>query len=274
MTKITQLFREEWKLNTTSKKQAEKPESKHRKVGIYMYKFRNNPFGRRVYFKAPESTINDDSGDIGSGGGGAGGETGAESLGLDGESGKLSYEELLEQLATAQANEAKANAEKERFKNSVDDLTKKNKNLTEQVRNKMTADEQLAAAKAEAEEARKEADAEKDAKIKELETKFLKMDYSKRFMGVGMDEKTAEGMAELTGELSDPEKFFSELGKYIKSATAAAGENAVQELLKNRTDIKAGTGNGGKQSLAVEKAMELSQTARGNINSDALKMFM
>lgn len=190
------------------------------------------------------------------------------------EENKPSYEELLEQLATAQANAATANAEKERFKNSVDDLTKKNKNLTEQVRNRMTADEQLEAAKAEAAEAARKENEDLRNKVQELEKRERINSYSKRFMGVGMDEKAAEGMAELTGELADPEKFFSELGKYIKTATTAAGENAVQELIKNRTDIKAGTGGDGKQTLAVEKAKQLSQTTRGNINADALKMFM
>lgn len=190
------------------------------------------------------------------------------------EENKPSYEELLERLAEAQANEAKANAEKERFKNSVDDLAKKNKNLTEQVRNRMTADEQLEAAKAEAAEAARKENEDLRSKVQELEKRERINSYSKRFMGIGMDEKTAEGMAELTGELADPEKFFSELDKYIKSATAAAGENAVQDLLKNRTDIKAGTSSGGRQSLAVEKAMELSQSARGNISMDALKAFM
>lgn len=239
-----------------------------------MYKFRNNPFGRKVYFKAPESTIEDDFENIGSGGGGTGGESDTEPDGSGGESGKLSYEELLERLATAQANAATANAEKERFKNSVDDLTRKNKNLTEQVRNRMTADEQLEAAKAEAAEAARKENEDLRSKVKELERRERVNSYSKRFMGIGMDEKTAESMAELTGELADPSKFFSELDKYIKSAIATAGENAVQELLKNRTDIKAGAGNSGKQSLAVEKAMELSQSARGNINADALKIFM
>lgn len=190
------------------------------------------------------------------------------------EQSKTSYEELLEQLATAQANAAAANAEKERFKNSVDDLIRKNKNLTEQVRNRMSADEQLEAAKAEAAEAARKENEDLRSKVQELEKKERINSYSKRFMGVGMDEKTAEGMAELTGELTDPEKFFSELGKYIKAATAAAGENAVQELIKNRTDIKAGTGGDGKQSLAVEKAKELSQLSRGSINVDALKNFM
>jgi len=190
------------------------------------------------------------------------------------EENKPSYEELLEQLAAAQASAATANAEKERFKNSVDDLARKNKNLTEQVRNRMTADEQLEAAKAEAAEAARKENEDLRNKVQELEKKERINSYSKRFMGVGMDEKTAEGMAELTGELTDPEKFFSELGKYIKSATAAAGENAVQELIKNRKDIHAGTGGDGKQSLAVEKAKELSQVSRGNINADSLKSFM
>lgn len=185
-----------------------------------------------------------------------------------------SYEELLEKLAAAQANEAKANAEKERFKNSVDDLAKKNKNLTEQVRNRMTADEQLEAAKAEAAEAAKRENEDLRSKVQELEKRERINSYSKRFMGIGMDEKTAESMAELTGELADPSKFFSELDKYIKSAITTAGENAVQELLKNRTDIKAGTGGSGNKSLAVEKAMELSQMSRGNVNADALKIFM
>ena len=82
------------------------------------------------------------------------------------------------------------------------------------------------------------ADEAKDARIQELESKFRTMDYSKRYMGIGMDEKTAEALSELTGELPDADKFFSALDKFMKSKIKSAGEDAIQELIKKNPEIK------------------------------------
>lgn len=135
-------------------------------------KYMNNHFGKnripmnlQIFAESGESE------------GGENGETDGEG-GTGGD--KPTYEQLVEELAKARTEASQANADKERFKNSVDRLTRQNGELTNQVRERMSADEKAAAEKAEAEAA-------KDARIQELESKFRLMDYSKRFMGVGMD---------------------------------------------------------------------------------------
>ena len=179
---------------------------------------------------------------------------------------KPTYEQLVEELAKARTEASQANADKERFKNSVDRLTRQNGELTNQVRERMSADEKAAAEKAEAEAA-------KDARIQELESKFRLMDYSKRFMGVGMDETSATELAGLTGEIAESDKFFSALDKFVKATIKKAGEDSVEALIKSNPSIKAGNGDGGGESLAVRKAKELS---RGNrtVNQDILKNYM
>lgn len=179
---------------------------------------------------------------------------------------KPTYEQLVEELARARTEVSQANADKERFKNSVDKLTRQNGELTNQVRERMSADEKAAAEKAEAEAA-------KDAKILELETKFRLMDYSKRFMGVGMDETSATELATLTGEIAEPEKFFSALDKFVKTTIKKAGEDSVEALIKSNPSIKAGNGDGTGESLAVRKAKEFAG-GRITVNQDILKNYM
>lgn len=216
----------------------------------------NNHFGQsRIFCKTPMNLqiFGNDAGDNADGGG-----TGDSSTGDDGEE-ELTREQLIEALA-------KERADKERFKNSIDDLTKKNKNLSQAVKDRMTAEEQAEAARTEAEQA-------KDKKIAELESKFLMLDYSKRLMGIGMDETAATELAGLTGELADADKFFSALDKFVKAATKKAGEDAVQALVKSNPSINAGNGTGGADDLATQKAKELKKSQRA-VNSDVLKNFM
>lgn len=129
----------------------------------------------------------------------------------------------------------------------------------------MTAEEQI-------EEEKRIADEAKDARIQELESKFRMMDYSKRYMGIGMDEKTAETLSEMTGELTDPDKFFSALGKFITASNKSAGENAIQDLIKKNPEIKAGSGDDTKTSLAEERAVSIGKRTAG-ANEDILKHY-
>ena len=157
----------------------------------------------------------------GTGDGGEGGDNGGEHENTP------SVEELLAQLAQEKATNAQNKA-------ALDKALKEKGELTKNLRAKMSAEEQEA-------EAKKAADEAKDARIQELESKFRMMDYSKRYMGIGMDEKTAETLSELTGELSDADKFFSALDKFMKSKIRSAGEEAIQELIKKNPEIKSGT---------------------------------
>lgn len=167
-------------------------------------------------------------------------------------------EELLTKLAQKDADYAK-------LKNSFDSTSSELSTAKKQLKAKMTAEEQI-------EEEKRLADEAKDAKIQELESRFRTMDYSKRYMGIGMDEKTAESLSELTGELADADKFFSALGKFITASNKSAGENAVQELVKNNPDINAGSGSDTKNSLAEERAISIGKRTAG-ANEDILKFY-
>ena len=169
-----------------------------------------------------------------------------------------SVDELMAELA-------KERAEKAKLKNSFDTASSELAATKKQLRTKMTAEEQIEEEKRLAEEA-------KDAKIQELESRFRTMDYSKRYMGIGMDEKTAESLSELTGELVDADKFFSALGKFITASNKAAEENYRQELIKNNPDINAGSGGDTKNSLAEERAVSIGKRTAG-ANEDILKFY-
>ncbi|WP_281696630.1 hypothetical protein [Bacteroides clarus] len=189
----------------------------------------------------------------GAGDGGDGGDNG------DGHENTPTVDELLAQLAQERATNAQNKA-------ALDKALKEKGELTKNLRAKMSAEEQEA-------EAKKAADEAKDARIQELESKFRTMDYSKRYMGIGMDEKTAETLSELTGELSDADKFFSALDKFMKSKIKSAGEDAIQELIKKNPEIKSGTGDSEKNALAKEKAKEAAHRHTG-ANMDILKHYI
>ena len=162
-------------------------------------------------------------------------------------------EELMAQLAQERA-------EKEKLRLAKDKANSEAAKYRKSWESKTSAEEQEM-------EARKAADEAKDARIQELESKFRTMDYSKRYMGIGMDEKTAEMLSELTGELSDVDKFFSVLDKFMKAKIKSAGENAVQELIKSNPEIKAGTGEADKNAWVSDMAKELAhQKSAANKN--------
>ena len=125
-------------------------------------------------------------------------------------------------------------------------------NYKKQLRAKMSAEDQAAAAKA-------EADAQKDARIKELESKIQIRDYTERCMDadIGMDKVTAKEFAEaLAG--NDVEKAFKALGNHIYAG---------------RDDIRGGNG-GEKTSLALEKAKKMTSSRSGEVNQDVLKYYV
>lgn len=168
-------------------------------------------------------------------------------------------EELMAQLAQERATNAQNKA-------ALDRALKEKGELTKNLRKRMTAEET-------ANEEKRLADEAKDAEIKELKEKFRTMDYSKRYMGIGMDEKTAESLSELTGDLPDVDKFFSALDKFVKAKIKTAGENAVQELIKSNPDIKAGTGSADKNAWVGDIAKELAHQKTG-VNTSNLERYM
>ena len=225
-------------------------------------KFMNNHYGRPRIFGRARCKMPMNLQLFAESPGGDGGETGNDGDSGDGGSGSEkapSVEELLAQLAQERATNAQNKA-------ALDKALKEKGELTKNLRAKMSAEEQEA-------EAKKAADEAKDARIQELESKFRTMDYSKRYMGIGMDEKTAESLSELTGDLPDVDKFFSALDKFMKSKIKSAGEDAIQELIKKNPEIKSGTGDSEKNALAKEKAKEAAHRHTG-ANMDILKHYI
>lgn len=147
---------------------------------------------------------------------------------------------------------AKAQAQADRYKNSIDNLTKKNGELTKQNRQYMN-DEQRAAAEQE----------ERNQELEDLRREVRVSKYAKRFVGLGMSEEDADGMAGLMPEIDDADAFFGNLGKYIENVQKVSAETAVQKLLKDRPEINAGNGDGSGKTLAEEKAIELAKNQTG-----------
>lgn len=168
-------------------------------------------------------------------------------------------EELMTQLAEERAKTA-------RLQNEKDTASSEAASFKKQLRARMSANEQEEAEK----KAREEA-IEKE--LQELRNESRVNKYSKRFMGVGMDETSATELATLTGEIAEPEKFFSALDKFVKATIKKAGEDSVEALIKSNPSIKAGNGDGAGESLAVRKAKELASGAK-TANQDILKNYM
>lgn len=224
-------------------------------------KFMNNHYGQSQIFGRARCKMPMNIQFFAEPSGGDGGGTGdnGDSGDNGGEQNTPTVEELLAQLAQERATNAQNKA-------ALDKALKEKGELTKNLRAKMSAEEQEA-------EAKKAADEAKDARIQELESKFRTMDYSKRYMGIGMDEKTAETLSELTGDLPDVDKFFSALDKFMKSKIKSAGEDAIQELIKKNPEIKSGTGDSEKNALAKEKAKEAAHRHTG-ANMDILKHYI
>lgn len=224
-------------------------------------KYMNNHYGqpkflRRARCKMPLDIQFFSESSSADGDGGSAGSSESQEVGEHTETPTL--EELMAKLTQKDLEYAK-------LKNAFDTKASALSKAEKQLKAKMSAEEQI-------EEEKRIADEAKDARIQELELKFRTMDYSKRYMGIGMDEKTAETLSEMTGELADPDKFFSALGKFITASNKSAGENAIQDLIKKNPEIKAGNGDDTKSSLAEEKAVLIGKKTAG-ANEDILKHY-
>lgn len=137
-----------------------------------------------------------------------------------------SYEELALELA-------KVNAEKAKFKNSIDKLTHENSELNKWKRERMSAQEQQ-------DEADAEAKAAQEAYVKELEDYKAINEASKRYiaMGMGIEIAMATATAEVQGDM---ETVLKNVNQNKQDAITAA----KAEWLKSRPDIPDGSVNSG-----------------------------
>lgn len=225
-------------------------------------KYMNNHFGQRRIFGRARCKIPMNLqffAEGGEGDGGTGGEDGASSGSASVDGGSVPTVEELQAIV------AQKDAEYAKLKNTLDKKTSELSSTQKQLKAKMTAEEQEASAINERIAALEKENAEMKAQAR-------MSIYSKRYMGIGMDEKTAESISEMTGELEDVDKFFSALGKFVQAVKKQSSEDAVQAYLKDNPDIKAGSGDGTKNSLAEERAVSIGKRTAG-ANEDILKHY-
>ena len=226
-------------------------------------KFMNNHYGQARIFGNAKCKIPIDLTPLyeadGIGGGGGAGE--AENSGDNEQSAEGNESPTIEELMT-QLSETRA--ENAKLKLANDKSSKEAAGYKKQLQAKMSAEER-------ASEVENERITALEEENKQMKAQMRMASYSKRYIGIGMDEKTADNMAELTGDLADADKFFSALDKFIQGKVKASGEDAIQNFLKDRPDIKAGSGTS-ENSLALEKAKELAKSSSG-VNEDILKHY-
>lgn len=224
-----------------------------------------NSFGCNRYFRRkfkfarfatdPSAEAGEGSEGTNEGGGGAP----SSNEGNEGEK----HDDYEAQIAELKRQLATVSADRERIKNSNDKLAKQNGELTKKNREMMST-EQL----------EKEAQEERERRFAEMEKEIRVNKYSKRSIALGMTEAEADTFAATLPELEDANAFFETLDKFIKAKEKTAGENAIQQLLKDRPDIHAGTGDANKDDTAMQIAKRaISSRNGGNINEDILKNF-
>lgn len=213
---------------------------------------------RHARFKMPMMAFDADDG-LSGGSGALQGEAsaGGSDSGTDEEDGEESIDFLKAKLS-------KLEADRDRYKRSIDKLTEEKGKLTKEKRELMSAD-QLA------KEAQEERDKEFAAMKKELRTNK----YSKRMVGIGMEEKGADEFAATIPELEDEDAFFTTLGQFVEGQRKIARDTAIQELLKNRPDIHAGNDGEDQDDSAMKLAKEaIARNASRGVNQDILKNFI
>ena len=211
-----------------------------------MPKFMNNHYGLPRIFYAPDG-----------GGGGNPGEGGEEHDEGGEDEGDDDTSERLKALE----------AELEKAKKSAADAKKEAAKHLKELRDKMSQEE------IDAEEKRSK-DEQNEKRIKELESELRKNNYSRKYMAVGMDEKTAEEMAELTVEVKDEVKFFASLSKFIKASGKKAGEDAVAEIIKKNPGINSGNGDPEDEPIAIQIAKNLFEGGNTSKKDEILKRYI
>lgn len=154
-------------------------------------------------------------------------------------------EPTVEQVLSELASER---AEKERFKASIDKLTHKNAELTKQLRQRMTSQEQEDEAKREQREA-------EIAELQRLQLFEKRTLAEKRYLLQGMSAETAEkaAEAEVNGDMD-------ELSKIQKQHLEAVVKAEEAKWLGSRPAINAGDGNA-YSSMTKEEIMAIKDSS-------------
>lgn len=169
-----------------------------------------------------------------------------------------SYDELVRNLAEQTTIATKARLECERIKNNIHSLTKENERLRQTARqNEKTKNETISISEKEK--------SDYERKLMEIERELVKEKVTKRYVvQLEMDEKTA-GEAAQAEINKDMDTWQRVLLKHIEKVKLEARERAVQDILNNRPDVKAGNGD-------VDRNASSMQMAQRYLSGQALNM--
>ena len=223
-------------------------------------KYMNNHYGQsrifgRARFMAPElgEGANDDASLDNAGGSGDNNPDADDSDNDD----NPSVDDLMAQLA-------KAKADYQKLKIQSDKNAKDAKQYKDQARAHMTAEQQA-----------QQAQADREEEFEALKKEVRVTKYSKRLVGIGMDETQADKMANILPEIEDADAFFDALNEFIASAKKTSADDAVQKLLKDRPEINAGGGDSEKNDPAMAFAKAFAaQRSKSGVNAEILKKYM
>lgn len=238
-------------------------------------KFMNNHYGQSRIFKHARRVAPDMGDALGDGlsegadgsGGGSGSDVNEGSDDGDNDEGDDSLESLKAQLA-------KAKADAERFKNAIDKNAKEAKKLKGQL------NEANANLRAKMTDAEREAEAQRESaeELEQVRTELRTIKYSKRLIGIGMDEKGADEMASVIPAMDDADAFFDALGKFVESVKKTAGEDRLQKFIAdNKIDVSAGQGDSQKDDPAMvfaKRVVEQNKSKTASSNSDIINNFL
>ena len=164
------------------------------------------------------------------------GSGGSEGNNSGNEEQPMTLESLMTDLARARAENAKNKA-------ALDKALRNNGELTKQLRERMTAQEQE-------DEAKRTAEEEQKKRITELEEFKREAEARERYMAMGMSTEFAKQAAK--AEVSGDMDAFASIFKQYNEASLKARE---AEWLKNRPEVNAGHGEEKNEMAELEKAV-------------------
>lgn len=158
-----------------------------------------------------------------------------------------SYDELVRNLAEQTTIATKARLECERIKNNIHSLTKENERLRQTARqNEKIKNETISMSEKEK--------SDLDKRMLEMEKELAIEKATKRYvLQLEMDEKEAAEAARAEMD-KDMESWQKIIQKHIEKVKLEASERAVQDVLKNRPDVKAGVGDVDRNASSIQMA--------------------
>lgn len=142
-------------------------------------------------------------------------------------------------------------AERDKFKKSIDNLTKENADFKRKQKEKMSEEEKIA-----------EAQKEKDRVLQETQKELLGLKLSKEFMIAGFSEETTSSLVESFTN-NDSVEFVKTLSKEIKNLVENARKQEQESFKQNGALPPSGKQTSGMNSM-VEKIIKERNSSNSN----------